>query len=60
MYPTTSAVAVFNTVHQAGGDAMTIPDYIAVGALIMLVLWAAARLLRNANSDFRTNLNDHT
>jgi hypothetical protein len=36
------------------------PDYIAVAALIMLVLWAAARLLRNASSDFRTNLNDHT
>jgi len=55
---------VFNTVHQTGGgNAMTIadyitvgavlilrsgtrvfPDYVAVAALIALILWAAARL----------------
>ena len=37
---------MFNTVHQAGGsNAMTIADYIAVGALmIVLILWSATRL----------------
>jgi hypothetical protein len=37
---------VFNTVHQAGGsNAMTIADYIAVGALMMvLILWSATSL----------------
>jgi hypothetical protein len=37
---------VFNTLHQTGGsNAMTIADYIAVGALmIVLILWSATRL----------------
>ena len=45
MYPSNAIVAVF-TVHQAGeSDAMTIADYIAVGALmIVLILWSATRL----------------
>jgi hypothetical protein len=29
-----------------GNDAMTIPDYVAVAVLIMLMLWAVARLSR--------------
>jgi len=37
---------VFDTVHQAGErNAMTIADYIAVGALmVVLILWSATRL----------------
>jgi hypothetical protein len=32
-------VAVFNTVHQTGGsNAMTIADYIAVGALMIVLI----------------------
>jgi hypothetical protein len=46
VYPTGTKVAVFNTVHQAGrSNATTIADYIAVGALmIVLILWSATRL----------------
>ena len=46
MYPTSAMVAVFDTVHQTGGsNAMTIADYIAVGALmIVLILWSATKL----------------
>jgi hypothetical protein len=31
---------------HVGNDAMTIPDYVAVAVLIMLMLWAVARLSR--------------
>ena len=46
MYPNRAIVAVFDTVHQAGErNAMTIADYIAVGALmVVLILWSATRL----------------
>ena len=39
-------VAVFETVRQVGeNNAMTIADYIAVGALmVVLILWSATRL----------------
>jgi hypothetical protein len=46
VYPTDAIVAVFNTVRVIGGsNAVTIADYIAVGALmIVLILWSATRL----------------
>jgi hypothetical protein len=31
---------------DVGNDAMTIPDYVAVAVLIMLMLWAVAGLSR--------------
>jgi hypothetical protein len=31
---------------HVGNDAMTIPDYVAVAVLIMLMLWAVAGLSR--------------
>ena len=47
VYPSSAIVAVFDTVRRQAGEsnAMTIADYIAVGALmIVLVLWSGTRL----------------
>jgi len=46
VYPTGAIVAALNTARLAGGsNAMTIADYIAVGALMIAsILWSATRL----------------
>ena len=47
MYPSSAIVAVFDTVRRQAGEsnAMTIADYIAVSALmVVLILWSTTRL----------------